>query len=178
MLLLEGIQFLFQGFLFLDISRSSCVRFRLFIAWNIHTVVFLPISVLCCCYVCSYVVSAVHGRYNKSFIALFNAVFVLVNTILNAGASSSSFLIHIVCIWYLSNMKPCASSWTFFSSGLSSSIIHLKSGLEYLTRGTAKCLSLWWDFCGRSWFQEVFLCFFKYCFIFFFYLRLFNGVCF
>ena len=32
-----------QGFPFLTMSKSSCVRFYLFVAWNIHTVIFLPI---------------------------------------------------------------------------------------------------------------------------------------
>ena len=41
--------------------------------------------------------------------------------------------------------------WSIY---LSSSFVHFKNGLEYLTRRTAY---LWWDFCCRSWFQEVFL---------------------
>ena len=42
----EEIQFLTKGFPFLAMSSSSRVRFRLFVAWNVHTVVFLPIFFL------------------------------------------------------------------------------------------------------------------------------------
>ena len=42
MLLSDGILFLSNGFPFLNMSKFSRVRFRLFVAWNIHTVVFLP----------------------------------------------------------------------------------------------------------------------------------------
>ena len=46
-MLSEGIQFLSTGFLFLAMSKFSCVRFCLFVAWNVHTVVFLPVFVFC-----------------------------------------------------------------------------------------------------------------------------------
>ena len=39
-LLLEEIKFLSQGCSFLSMFKSSCIRFCLFIDWNIHTVVF------------------------------------------------------------------------------------------------------------------------------------------
>ena len=42
-LLLEEIQFLSLSFPFLDTSKSPGVRFRLFVFWNIHLVVFLHI---------------------------------------------------------------------------------------------------------------------------------------
>ena len=42
---LQDIQFLSKGFPFLAMSKFSLVRCRLFVAWNIHTVVFLPIFV-------------------------------------------------------------------------------------------------------------------------------------
>ena len=41
----EEIQFLSWHFVFLAMSRFTRVSFRLFVAWNIHTVIFLPISV-------------------------------------------------------------------------------------------------------------------------------------
>ena len=44
-LLLEAIQFLSKVFLFLAKSKSSCKRFHLFVVWNIHTLIFLPIFV-------------------------------------------------------------------------------------------------------------------------------------
>ena len=42
---LEKIQFFSYGFPLVTMSKFSCLRFRLFVAWNIHTVVFLPIFV-------------------------------------------------------------------------------------------------------------------------------------
>ena len=49
---------------------------------------------------------------------------------------------------------------------MSSSFVHFKNGLEYLTRGWSRCLFLWWDFCYRAWFSEVFL-FYGTLFLFF-----------
>ena len=44
-MLLEEIQFLSYGFLFLAMSKFSPVRFRLFFTRNVHAVVFLPVFV-------------------------------------------------------------------------------------------------------------------------------------
>ena len=44
-LLFEEIQFLSWSFTFLAMTKSSRGIFCLFVAWNIHTVVFLPIFV-------------------------------------------------------------------------------------------------------------------------------------
>ena len=51
-------------------SESSRVRFRLFVSWNVHTVVFLPIFVfwLFCSVDVVYIVSC---RCNQSFSVLF-----------------------------------------------------------------------------------------------------------
>ena len=58
---LDVIHFLSLDFPFLIMSMSSRVQSRLFVSWNIHTVVFLPISVslilmfffwYLCCYCC------------------------------------------------------------------------------------------------------------------------------
>ena len=46
----EKIQFFSKGFRFLAMSKFSRERFGLFVAWNIQTVVFLPVfpgSFLC-----------------------------------------------------------------------------------------------------------------------------------
>ena len=53
--------------LFLAMSTFSCVRFRLFVTWNIHTVFFLPL--LYSGYFCSVdacVVCIVSGHWNQS----------------------------------------------------------------------------------------------------------------
>ena len=47
MLLFEEIQFPSKDFPFTDISRSYCMTFHQFVAWNIHRVVFLPFLFLC-----------------------------------------------------------------------------------------------------------------------------------
>ena len=39
---------------------------------------------------------------------------------------------------------------------LCSSLVRFKNGQEYLTRGPTFGLILWWNFCWRAWFQEVF----------------------
>ena len=44
-LLSKEIQFPSLGFTFSDLSKFSHVKFRLFVAWNVYTVVFLPIFV-------------------------------------------------------------------------------------------------------------------------------------
>ena len=44
-LLLEEIQFLSWNFHFLPMSKFFRVQFRPFVAWNIHTIVFLPIFI-------------------------------------------------------------------------------------------------------------------------------------
>ena len=49
------IQFVSEGFPFLDMSKFSSVRFRLFVAWNIHKIAFLPTFVffwILCCLCC------------------------------------------------------------------------------------------------------------------------------
>ena len=64
--LAERIQFFSEGFPFLAMSKFSRVRSRLFVAWNIHTVVFLPIFVFwsflfCWCLFCMVLVPLFNG---------------------------------------------------------------------------------------------------------------------
>ena len=44
-MLLDDILFLSSSFPFVDMSKSSRVRFRPYVALNIQTIVFLPISI-------------------------------------------------------------------------------------------------------------------------------------
>ena len=57
--------------------------------------------------------------------------------------------------------------FVLWSICVSSSLIHFKNGLKYLTRRTAEvCLFFWWDLFYTAWFREVFS--FIYYFSFFF----------
>ena len=90
------------------------------------------------------------------------------------------FLTLITCLCHLLGVRPYASSLAFLSSGLfvevlPSSISRMFS--VYLTRGTLRCLSVWWDSCNRTWFWEVFSFVWDILFLFFFsHLHLFDGV--
>ena len=109
---LENFQFLPKRFPSVAMSRSSRVRFRHFVAWNIHAVVFFPISLSKCfwyCFVCPYVVCAVTGLCNKSFFTLFNAVLKsscwCIHAIFNAGELLFSiFSSHIKSIYVIFQM--------------------------------------------------------------------------
>ena len=99
----------------LAMFKFSGVRFRMFVAWNIQTITFLPIFVfwlfficwyLCCLYCfwsvcCLRVFSSMHRRYLQFWLFLF---FLL-------------FLTHIVCEVYLCDVMPYASSGVFLFSG-------------------------------------------------------------
>ena len=91
------------------------LRFRLFVAWNVHRVAFRPI--LFSTYFCSVdrrVVCIVSGCCNQSFSMLFYVA------ILNTDKSSSSFFSwHIIYLYTLSQgLRPYTSSWVFLFSGL------------------------------------------------------------
>ena len=121
-LLYEETQSLSLGFPLLTMSKFSLVRFCLFVAWNIHKVVFLSIVVFLFIFLPLMLVLSVlflvavitfppcilygllvsmHWRYLEywQFISFF------------------IFLIHVVSQRHLWNERPNASSWVFLSSG-------------------------------------------------------------
>ena len=113
-----------KSFSFLTMIRFFRVRFYWFVAWNIHTIVFLPISVswlFCSAYL--YAACAVSGRCNKSFFVLFNVVFEssywCIDAIFNASVFSFSFFLwhKLPSLCHLSDVKPCVLSPAFLSSG-------------------------------------------------------------
>ena len=73
------------------------------------------------------------------------------------SSMSTTSLPPFFLVGHLSDLKPCESlSFLFlWSVRWSSSFAHFKNGPKYLTRGYTRCLSLWWNFCSRAWFQEV-----------------------
>ena len=119
-------------------SKSSCMRFCLFVTWNVYTIVFFPFLFSSyCCFIDSCVVS---GHCNQFSIAFFYVVFEMsnqcINTIFNAGEALS-----FSCLYHLWNVRSYASSWVFcvlWSICWSSSLIHFKNSPKYLTRGTAQ----------------------------------------
>ena len=134
MLLLEEIQFLFQGFLFLAMSKFSCIRFHLFVAWNVYTVV-PPHTPFCLsanfCSVDACVVCILSGGSNQSSSALFYVVFCSLyrcfDSIWKTGWSSSSFS------WYI--------QFVYGISGIIIVVIIINS-LEFFTSALADGLSL------------------------------------
>ena len=86
------------------------------------------------------------------------------------------FLIRKVCIWYPSDIRPCASSLIFLSSVpffwvLLLSILSMVPSI--LKERQPRCLSFWWNFWFRlvwSRSSEVLFCYF------FYHLRLFDSV--
>ena len=113
-----------QSFPFLAMSRSFRVRFHLFVAWNIHLVVFLPIFPCYCCSVDLYIICV--DRYNFSFFALFLCslwVLVLMHPrcfqcwwILFLLLFFDTNCLSIVYLCHFLDVRPYTSSLTFLSS--------------------------------------------------------------
>ena len=117
-------------------SKFSCERFRLFIAWNFHRVVFLPIFVFwlflfCwCLFYLLFLVAVV-------FLSLYRCI----DTILNAAKISSSFSWHIQSVNDISGCKALCLVISFlvlWSLYWSSSLVHFKNSPEYLIKGTVQ----------------------------------------
>ena len=113
MLLSEEIQILSLSFSFLAMSKFSRVRFRLFVAWNVHSVgvFFLP----CFCSLVIFiqlmlVVCMVSRDCNHSSSAFCNVVFEslyrCIDALLNYGKSSSSFF-----SWHIQSVMSFLVFW-------------------------------------------------------------------
>ena len=148
------------GLFFLWHVQDFSMRFRFLTVRNVQTVVFLPIFDYYFCVVC-----IVFSRSNHSSFAVFYVVFEMsfwcIDTIFNADEASSSlfFLIRVVCLYYLSNVKLYASSWVFvfsvpFVKVLPSFTLRIVSSILRVEK--LRCLSLRWDFCYIVWFRIVF----------------------
>ena len=87
-----------------------------------------------------------------------------------ASLDSPSFLVFLFlfCFCHLTDVRRCASSLTFLSSGPFVRVfphVHFKNCPSFLQGGKLKSLSLWRDSCCRARFPEVFSFFFKFYFI-------------
>ena len=109
---------LLSRFSFLAMPTSG-VRFRHFVAWNIHIVVFPPISVfsllfsgllsfLCCFwsfkseFLCSFLCSRrVIVSMHRCYLQYWRVILFIL------------FLTHTICLWHLSDVTPYASSLFF-----------------------------------------------------------------
>ena len=165
---------------FLTPSRSSRVRFHLFVDRNIHTVFFPPISVsYLLLFRLSLVLSllflvAVISFYLFGFM-LSSSVCIHVSTLFSMFFLF--FLSHIVYLYHLSKVRQCASLSASLSSGLFVYVSFLSISRivpSILWKGQPS-FSLWWDSCSRAWFWEAFslICI---TLLFFFRLGLFNSV--
>ena len=165
-------------------SKFSRVRFRLFVAWNVHIVFFL---FLCSGYFCTFdacVVCIVSGHCNHSSPTLFYVVFL--SYWWRKGLAS------IQVSWMLTRPFPVTYSLTtsyleykalcivmsflgLWSICWSSSLVHFKNGPESLTRWTAQVFMLLMRFLLWSFISRSFLVLLWYL-IFFFYRPLFDGI--
>ena len=124
---------------------------------------------------CSIVVCAVFGHLNYSCFALFYVVFEFlhwcIDSIFNAGESSSTFLIHKSLSLSFLGCKTLCIIISFLV--LWSSLINFKNGPKYLTGGTAQVFIPLMRFLLHSLVLSSFLVLWRYSFLFLFYLSTF-----
>ena len=90
----------------------------------------------------------------------------------------SLLVTYTVCLCHLWDVRPYGSS-LFLLSGLFVEVLPssaLRMVPSILQRRQSRCLSFWWGFCDIVWFHVVFSFSWDTLLIFFFHLRLFNGV--
>ena len=126
--------------------QFSLVRFRLFDAWNVRTVIFFPF--LFSGYIFSvdiFAVCIISDRWNQSSYALLWSLLVLVSMHRRNHRYWQDFfllfLIHAVCLRHLLDVRLYASFLVLWSICWSSSFVP-----SVLREGQPRCLSLWWDF--------------------------------
>ena len=162
--------FYFLRFPLKAISRSSHTRFCVFLLEISIQLFFFPFLFprFCCCSACPYIVSAVTGCCNQSFITFFNVVFESLHPH-NLQCWQVLFLLlfltHIVCLCQLSDPFVLVPSLSI-----------LRIVLSILQGELLRCLSLWWDSCYRVWFQEVFSFVWSSFFLFFLRFLIFDSV--
>ena len=145
-LILEEILFLFLGFSFLAMFKFSRLRFRLFVARNIHVVVFLPISIsllllscwsvcyLCCSYSLKLFSFLVFFTYSlKPHIDASTLSSVLVSPFPSSFPNTSSLSMSSLRYQALGIMISFLILWPICWSS------SFKNGYEYLTRGQPRC---------------------------------------
>ena len=148
-------------------SKFARVSVRLFIAWNVHTVVFLPIFSGYFC-IGDYVACIVSDGCNQSSSALVYVVFESLYRCHCIDASAPSWILasllhpflltHIV---YMSSLECKALSMVInflvlWFTCFGFYFIYLKISPEEHTKGTAQVFTLWWDSCYIIWSRVVF----------------------
>ena len=87
------------------------------------------------------------------FYVVFETLYGSVNGVFDAGKSSSSTFLDTYNLSTSSlgcnDLCMVISFLVLWSICLSSSLVHLRKGPEYLTRAQPKYLFLWWGFCWR-----------------------------
>ena len=145
-----------HSFSFLRFLFLRQVRFRLFVAWNVHTILFLPIFVSWF-FVLLMLVCIVFGSCNQFSSALFMLFSCCIDwtlSLMQVNYLPSSFL-----GTYILFISSYPLSWVFLFFGPFVGI-NLWSTLRIvpciLRGGHPRCLSLWLDFCYVVWFKVVF----------------------
>ena len=144
-MLSEEIQFLSKGFAFLAMSKFFRVRFRLLVAWNVDTVIFLPIFCFLVIFVLLMLVwsvlflVAVISLLLYFLLVVFESLYRCNHAFFNAGESSSSFFSwHMQSMYVISGCKALCMVISFlvlWSICLSSSVVLFNNGPEYFTGG-------------------------------------------
>ena len=126
--------------LFLVMSRSSCVRFRFFVAWKVHTVGFLSIFLVIIVLLIRILFLVTVSSLSLLFVMLYSIRLITVMTLswMLASLLPPSFLdTYSLSIWSLRcKILSIVVRFPFLRS--ISTFIHLKNGPEYLKRMTAE----------------------------------------
>ena len=132
------------------------MRFRLFVAWNIHTVVFLSIFVLLMLVLSVLFLVAVISLPPRFFYVIFSrCIYASTLSWMLAIPLSSSFLgTHNPLTSSLGCNNLCIIISFLFVWSICSST--LKMVPIILRRGQPRYLFLWWDICYVVWFRVVF----------------------
>ena len=172
-LLFGEILFLSESFLFLATSRFSRVRCCLLVVYNGHIVFFFSFlfpsyyhSVVHC------VVSIISDGCNQSsfvfFYAVFESLYRCINAVFNADKSLPPSFLDTYSLSTSSlgcnDLCMVISFLVFWSVCLSSSLVHLRKGPEYLTKVTARVFILLIRFRLESFVSSSFLIFLRYSF--------------
>ena len=131
-------------------SRCSCLRFRMFVAWILISLFFLTFPFPNYCFsVDLFVADVVFGYCNKFFFALFHVVScICINTstifsMLVCPLPPSLLDMYRLC--HLSDIRPYASSVIFLFICWNSSLVHFKNSPNILRGENPRRLSLSWD---------------------------------
>ena len=120
-------------------KQTELPVFHLFVAWSVHTVVFLPIFCFLVIFILLLLVLSVLFLVAIISFPLRFFMYRCIDAILKAFKSPPTFLIHAVYVRHLWYVKPynIVMSFLVLGSICWSSLVHFKNGPEYLTRRTS-----------------------------------------